>query len=173
MCAITKSTRTNPVIATMTFLPTDDRQTSRSQAPRAGALPRSAGIVAGALTLGKPVLPWSTPAILNRGGRACVRVGRERLAQRPPHLLRGDDPSQPSLVVHRRESTEPPQRVVAEERFERGVGADLQGAARVGLEDLATRWVERTGSGTASADSRISRPRKRWAASVTGNQGQR
>lgn len=61
MWSTTYAIRTKPVIATICFLPTDELQSSRIHAPRLGASPRSAGMVAGAVsplfTQTAPV-PW-------------------------------------------------------------------------------------------------------------------
>ncbi len=78
------------MIATITFLPTDERQTSRSQAPRVGALPRSAGIVAGALTRAILNARLGAPYSGGLGGALAAWDGsaQQRVAQRAAHLLR-------------------------------------------------------------------------------------
>ena len=95
------------MIATITFLPTDERQTSRSQAPRARGARRARPASSPERSrLGKPVLPDQPGRDPETAGAsvAGLAIGRlQRLAERAADLLGGDDPAQPAVGVDRRE----------------------------------------------------------------------
>ena len=95
-----------------------------------------------------------------------------RRRRAPAHLLGGDDAGEAAVGVDGHQGTEAAQGSVAEQRVERGVVADLEGAV-VELDQVGDERGGARDLGHLVGRSRTTRPRKRWAASTTGNQGQR